>query len=346
MVNNSVLMASEKREICLKYADTSRVFSAEGVAKFASIYRYIEARKSTKVTELNILRALDFKYPDICAMWVGLPKRLSFRLKCKIMLGEQPSVGHCRGCGKSTKALHNAWSLHCGTACAGANPETKSCRIATNMRRYGVPHAAKSETVKEASRNTCRDRYGADTPFGSVEVQAKIRKTMRKRYGVDNPSQNINIQCKRLESLHATKEYMLGDRKVLVQGYEGLALDYIRADGLHATRIKVSADGTIPTIEYRNTGTGRTSRYFPDIYVPEGNLLVEVKSTYTLFQSREVFNNVVEKARACKALGFNFQLMLVKNGPKGISVPIVPNWWTGYDPGIYTELKRVLGGQQ
>jgi hypothetical protein len=61
----------------------------------------------------------------------------------------------------------------------------------------------------------------------------------------------------------------------------------------------------VPVIKYLNPHTSHESYYFPDIYIKSLNLIIEVKSAYTL--GLDVEKNKA-KFQACVAQGFRFQV--------------------------------------
>lgn len=52
--------------------------------------------------------------------------------------------------------------------------------------------------------------------------------------------------------------------------------------------------------EYQN----KLHRYYPDIYIPEENLIIEVKSEYFMLKE---FQKNMHKAIACKSAGYEFK---------------------------------------
>jgi hypothetical protein len=71
-----------------------------------------------------------------------------------------------------------------------------------------------------------------------------------------------------------------------------------------------SYDGCIPVIDY--IFNGENHKYFPDIFLPSTNTLIEVKSTYTLSLDKE---KIKAKLNACIMQGYNIFLYVYdKNG--------------------------------
>jgi hypothetical protein len=126
---------------------------------------------------------------------------------------------------------------------------------------------------------------------------------------------------------YAYKEYERGGKIFKVQGYEPLALDWIfkKHKGLKVKDIEVESSGKVPVIDYK---VGRRNhRYFPDMFIPSQNLIVEVKSTHTLgvINGRHWKRNQ-EKAKACISQGYKFNLLLM--GPKGKRLWLPKDWYS------------------
>lgn len=62
----------------------------------------------------------------------------------------------------------------------------------------------------------------------------------------------------------------------------------------------------MPEIYYL-TDDGKYSKYYPDFYLPNDNLIVEVKSWYTY---KNNFRNTDMKRKACEYLGFEYLLIM------------------------------------
>jgi hypothetical protein len=117
------------------------------------------------------------------------------------------------------------------------------------------------------------------------------------------------------------KPYTLGNRKIKVQGYETLALDYIiNKIGVKPKHIIAGEPKRIPIIYYANG-----IRYYPDIYIPKLNIIAEVKSEYTLGLTRKkLFELTQRKAEASIESGFKFKLLIM--APDGTRYKTPKNW--------------------
>lgn len=112
-----------------------------------------------------------------------------------------------------------------------------------------------------------------------------------------------------------------------VQGYEERALRWIISNrDVLATEILSGYDGrdTPPIIEY--LWRGKMRKYFPDFYIPKLNLVVEVKSSYTLLGEPSYLISNKRKAKACKRAGYRYALMVMD--ARGDRIPLPKDWVT------------------
>jgi hypothetical protein len=143
------------------------------------------------------------------------------------------------------------------------------------------------------------------------------------------------VLCKRaicaVCSDRTNKLYQLGSSLVQVKGYEPFALDYLISIGIKPKEIVVTSMEGMPVIPY--TYKQREHNHYPDIYLPRRNLLLEVKSNFTLGLTRrqvygsepiKVFKRNKAKAIAAEAFGFDYQVLLVKED-KTVT-PLPSNW--------------------
>ena len=122
---------------------------------------------------------------------------------------------------------------------------------------------------------------GVENQFQAPDFKTKCVKTNLERYGVEHPMQNPKILSKNLTTSFRRKPYTFPSGRIeLVLGYEPVCLDYLLSNGYSEDELIVNPN-EMPIIWYDNRRTGKVSRYYPDIYIPSKNLLVEVKSDWT-----------------------------------------------------------------
>jgi len=195
----------------------------------------------------------------------------------------------------------------------------------TLLERYGVDHQLKipgvaaevskknSENAKERlvkSKKTNLERYGCENPSANEDIKLKRTATMIERFGVENASQNAKVQSKKVRAGFKTKKYTFPSGRIdHVQGYEPLALSQLLQEGYQENDI-ITLDELMPELWYHESD-GSKRRYFPDIYIPKENLLIEVKSEYTYrgFIGWLITNQL--KEQCARDAGFNYRLMIM-----------------------------------
>lgn len=102
------------------------------------------------------------------------------------------------------------------------------------------------------------------------------------------------------------KPYPFFDTIVTLQGYEPIALESLINDyHLGKNDIKIGKS-EVPTVGYFHNNKKRI--YFPDFYLHNQNLLIEVKSEYTLKQHYDV---VMKKCQASIDSGYSICLLVI-----------------------------------
>jgi DNA-directed RNA polymerase subunit RPC12/RpoP len=115
------------------------------------------------------------------------------------------------------------------------------------------------------------------------------------------------------------KRIILNGKRQSVMGYEPYAIEYLKDLGYKESEICVSTN-LIPIIKYAN---GR--KHFPDIYIKKDNILVEVKSPYTMLRNEETFKNLVDKRLAAIECGYKYKVLMFNELGNHIKLPKA--WW-------------------
>ena len=178
--------------------------------------------------------------------------------------------------------------------------------INTSLSKYGIDNASQSVEARIAAKKTMLERYGTENAFSSEVIRLKIKETLFERYGVENIAQVAEFREKAENNNPFNfKEYILpSGNMILVQGYEPLALEHLFKCGFKEYEI-VTRKSLMPSIMYHFDG--KQHRYYPDLFIPRLNLIIEVKSTYYFDLDKE--KNLAKRA-ACKRLGFNFNFFI------------------------------------
>ncbi len=174
----------------------------------------------------------------------------------------------------------------------------------TNLKKYGFKNPSQVNHIKEKIKQNSLKKYGTEFHLQNKEVQEKIKVTNLKKYGVENPTQNIEIFEKSQTNMKKFKNYTMPSGDVRrVQGYEPFALDYLlktySEDQIITDRRK------IPRISYKTSEEEKQRYYFPDIYIPHENKIIEVKSTWTIKLNPEIIDY---KKKATQNAGYNYEI--------------------------------------
>ena len=176
--------------------------------------------------------------------------------------------------------------------------EIRNKIISTNLRKYGVEHASQSKEIKDKIIKTNIEKYGVISPMMLQEIKDKMKKTNLERYGVEYISQNPEIYESKILSGYKIKKHECG------LSYQGTyEKDFI--DTCIKNNIKITKS---TSILYELKGESR--RYYPDFYIKELNLIVEVKSKYYYELHRE--KNELKKQSTINN-GFRYLMILDKN---------------------------------
>ena len=162
--------------------------------------------------------------------------------------------------------------------------------IQTSLAKYGLTSPHKSTELQKRKKELCLQKYGTEHPMQSKEVQERIQKNAMKHKDYKMPSGEI--------------------RKV--QGFEPYALDELLKTYTE-DQIKTGRQN-IPRIEYHDGVKKRY--YFPDIYIPHENKIIEVKSTWTY---KCTTDNIELKGKACVDSGYAFDIWVYGNGGKRVN---------------------------
>ena len=157
----------------------------------------------------------------------------------------------------------------------------------TMVERYGADHPAHVPEIIERKKATMVERWGVEYPYQSEEIRDRFAETMRERWGKSHPMHVPELFEKQQTAGHKWKEFTLPSGMiVLVQGYEPEALNYLFSRGYNESDFQFFEK---PTIEYLDDFTYSRPKhrlYYPDLWLPARNHLVEVKSEFTLADRR------------------------------------------------------------
>lgn len=167
------------------------------------------------------------------------------------------------------------------------------------LKKYGVENPSSNEQVKQKRLNTMLKRYGIEHNF--IDWQNKHFK----KHGVYNPAHLSNVAEKTaFNRFKKRKEYkLLTDEIIYLQGYEPFGFDYLKLT-YQEEQIKFKKRD-MPEIWY--TWNQKTRRYYCDFFIPDDNLVIEIKSMFTL--SRD-FDMVKQKILSAQTKGYKVLLLV------------------------------------
>ena len=222
-----------------------------------------------------------------------------------------------------------------GTEYASQNELFKNCVKKTCLEKYGVEYLQQSKEIREKSKQTCLSNYGVEHPSQSKEIKQRCKETILKKYGVENYSQTDEFkekckqtslkkygvehphQCEEIMEKASKNAYKIKDfifpsgKLIKCQGYEPFAL-YELVNIEEESNI-VTGCKNVPTIWY-NDKDHKKHRHYVDIFIPNKNKCIEVKSTWTLKKKKD---NIFEKQKAAKELGYSYEIWVYdKKGNK------------------------------
>ena len=190
-----------------------------------------------------------------------------------------------------------------GVEHSSQNSEIKEKIKATNLERYGVEYTTQNVEVRNKVKATNLERYGFEYVCQNVEVRNKVKATNLERYGFEYACQNPEIHEKIFKQ--RVKKYTLpSGKEINIQGYENYALDILLNKYTEDEILNSKSD--MPVIRYKYKNINR--RYFPDIYIPKYNKIIEVKSLWTY--KRDLMKNIF-KALNTRKMGYEYEIWII-----------------------------------
>lgn len=185
--------------------------------------------------------------------------------------------------------------------------------------RYGECFMFKLQWVKEKKKQTNVEKYGNEVFLASEDGKAMMvekygnamflhseigKRLMVEKYGAPYAMQSRELFEKAMKNTFAYKKYTLpSGQEILVQGYEPFALDdLLNEHGYEEEQIIASTGKSMPIIDYFFNKKKR--KYYPDIFIPSENRIIEVKSDWTM--DRDYQKNIA-KYLAVIAQGYEME---------------------------------------
>ena len=202
-------------------------------------------------------------------------------------------------CQKRVNMFNGIFRTFCSRKCGLAAETTKEKMKNTCVEKYGVSHHWAKGEHRDSNIQKYIEQHGVSPQACGLE---KRLETWDKKYGC-HPMQVPHIFKKAFRNRMKTKMFQLPSGKYIeLMGHEPHALKYVLDAGIFKEGDFDFDD--VPVIQHSGN-----RKYFPDFWLPQINLLVEVKSQYTAFSKRYLECNII-KQRAAIASGFSFELWL------------------------------------
>lgn len=204
-----------------------------------------------------------------------------------------------------------------GTIIPLRNQEIKEKWIKTNLKKYDTKYPTQNELIKEKIYNSKLSKYND----GKYNNRIKYKNTSLNRYGFDNPMKSEMIKDRLYNSMYRKygEKFSMHIPEIVNKMIKsGIKITKFRDTDIYfqSTYEKDFLDKYYdildikrgPTVKY--IFSGKTHIYYPDFYVKELNLIVEIKSTN--------WYNVHKEKNECKKFqcieqGYNFIFILDKN---------------------------------
>jgi len=186
------------------------------------------------------------------------------------------------------------------------SPVIKQKKINTSLKNYDVKNPSQSPVIKQKKIVTCLRNHDVEYPLQSPEIIQKSKDTCLEKYGVEYPLQSLEVRDKIEKSRYKRKEYKFNDNNIVyIQGYEKLALKELEKNNGY-TYEDFNNWGDNKRIQYKLDDI--IHYYFPDIPFLRDNLIIEVKSTWTMYN--EKIRKNIKKALCVLNKNINFQFWI------------------------------------
>jgi hypothetical protein len=188
---------------------------------------------------------------------------------------------------------------------------------ATNFIRYDSPFPLGSKAVQATIRATMIERYGVENPQQVPTIREKTNQTCRILYGGNSPASDPNVMIKMYRTMQQLRKHVLPSGRVIeLMGYEPFVVDRLLSTGQYRED-ELKFEKEVPLL---STAHSTYNTYTADIYVPDENLLIDVKSTFFY----ELALKDLRGPKAAKAAGYRFAYVIWRS-------PDSPLEWDFYE---------------
>lgn len=272
--------------------------------------------------------------------WGNKHKQICCRTKNRKAYAEarkKSLILNCLMCGKEIQTNEHKKTKYCSIKCRAhyTYHHTEAGKIGiekrkkTNIEKYGTEYVVNSEYTRKKTE----EKLGVEYAWQSKEVLEKCKESTKEKYGVEHYMQSeegkARMKATKLEKygdylpvLMKYKEFTFeSGRTVKIQGYENHAINYFlhndySEDDIVTGRYEIVRRTNGKGFQYDDNGVMR--EYYPDLFIESENLLIEVKSSYTL----NVHGDTVYKKQKCVVdEGFKHWIMVFDG--RGVLLDII-----------------------
>lgn len=219
---------------------------------------------------------------------------------------KQPNEGLCLICNKPTKWNNGkGYNKYCCIYCAGSSPYKEQHRKETNIKKFGVSNPATLKHIKTKIGVTTSRKNKNKSLKDKEKILKKRIQTNINKFGYEHAMQNKKCFHKCMKHQYTRKQYTLpSGNQIYLQGYEPRFLDFIFVNKLlNENEIVYRVSGILYTSADNNQ-----HKYYPDFYIPKLNLIIEIKSDYSLKCDKQFKH----KRQSCIDNGYNY-ICIVNN---------------------------------
>jgi len=183
--------------------------------------------------------------------------------------------------------------------------------------KHGVTNAMYIPEAHENQKRTNMERYGVERVLSIPSVRRKIVRTFLKRYGVNNPSQSLEVFRKKNVKLN--RVVVVEGKRYTVQGSSEVAM-------LVRLIVKFKRVCTPFSLGYPKDTFFKVGG-FPDFYLPDRDLYVECKNTWTLTGASKKVDHLSRNFRKAKVYGPEVRWVIHCQIGKEDKFFTLPNFW-------------------
>lgn len=199
-------------------------------------------------------------------------------------------------------------------------------RKQTNLKKYGCEHSSQAEVSKEKIRQTFIKKTGYPGPFANPEFNKKIAKqNSENSKEIKNKVKQTNLKKYGKEYYFQTEKFLLEREKTrnwhkdfTKYKYKNTNLYYQGSYELHFLQ-EAERNNVLEHVQrgfpVKYIFNNKDCIYFPDFFLQKKNLVVEIKSKWTLDRNGNdvlMRERQVAKAKAIESENINYILLLSK----------------------------------